>query len=1198
MGLVLVWLTVICSAFTLVHGRQLISQEQSRILQYLSIELHQRQLADRQQVVQLTEAVGAAARLALPDGRVAELQRLMNGQPLGYITLNLNAARTVSTDLVWPGGQEGLNLTGIGITAGLWDEGGVLATHQEFGSRAILEDNPVTTSNHATHVAGTMIASGIVLEAQGMAGEASLRSYDWNTDGAEMAAAAADGLILSNHSYSYIVGWQWDYPNDGWNWWGNTNVNTIEDYLFGFYDTTAYDWDQIACAAPYYMIVAAAGNDRDNIGPEPGTEHWAWNGSWWALSSEMRLPDGDYDCLPGGPQVAKNVLVVGAVADIPEGYSEQGDVVMTSFSSWGPTDDGRIKPDLVANGLQVYSTSSVDDAAYCYSSGTSMAAPNVAGSMALLQQHYSQTHNDELPLAATLRALVIQTADEVGITPGPDYSYGWGLLNTAAATDVISCDAEEQWIIQERTLNEDQTFSFKTSSDGIDPLKVTIAWTDPPATPLSPAVNDTTVRLTNDLDLQLNHDDNEIFYPWVLNGLSPELAATQADNHVDNVEQILIPLPEPGQYTISVSHKGTLLAGKQDFSMVVTGITPSVLPSVLVWEGDSAGTDYSGVFIRDELQNGSNVDVTYTTTFPASLAGYDAVFLSFGPPPGSQPKGTFFNNTMAEAVTTYLEEGGRLYLEGGDALGIDQAHNYNLLTLLGIESAFDGDDLPNPINGLEGQSAAITNEMSFPYSSQTNTAYIDTFTIGTGEVAFIESDYGTVAIQNTGEHGQRTFVISYSLADLFDGDHPSTRINLLTAILDFILEEPPPPPNYPPQITSAAAATATEDELFVYHATATDPDGDIISYLFENRSEWLTITGGDSVAGIPDDGTTSGSFRVIASDGQSHDSLTVIITVDPVNDPPNFISALPDISFWEDSILSLPLSLWFQAVEDQETHDSLLIWSVIENAAVTATLTADSVFFSAHPDWHGVDTLLIIASDGSMADTTSIAITVYPVNDAPDSFLIFTPANDTTLTIMSENLSDTLILHWQSAEDIDGDPVWYQLDITGTLSEIIFSNDTSATSLKLAFSDLASLIDEIGVSMITGILTILATDGIDTTWAENGPFELILDISQLGTNSLGNIPGEFTLWQNYPNPFNPSTTITFATPQAAAVRLEIVDLSGRIVIQLVAGSIPAGYHQIVWDGRTNRGTDAPSGVYLARMIAPGYAHQVKMLLLR
>ncbi|MCH7528489.1 MAG: hypothetical protein IH972_02940, partial [Candidatus Marinimicrobia bacterium] len=97
----------------------------------------------------------------LSSGRVAQLQRLAGRRPVYYITDNLNAARTVATQRLWSGGGLGLALTGGGVTVAVWDGGGALASHQEFGGRVTRMDATLPVIDHATHVAGTIAAAGI-----------------------------------------------------------------------------------------------------------------------------------------------------------------------------------------------------------------------------------------------------------------------------------------------------------------------------------------------------------------------------------------------------------------------------------------------------------------------------------------------------------------------------------------------------------------------------------------------------------------------------------------------------------------------------------------------------------------------------------------------------------------------------------------------------------------------------------------------------------------------------------------------------------------------------------------------------------------------------------------------------------------------------------------------------------------------------
>lgn len=495
---------------------------------------------------------GRPVRMELDNGRVLELQFIDTlGMPAYYITHNIDAAASIGTLDLRPGGALGLNLTGTGMTIRQWDAGRPRPTHVELTGRLTAGDGTSSNQQHSTHVAGTLIASGVRSPAQGMAPAASLRYFDWNNDLSEMTSEAANGALISNHSYGYGRGWTWTGSN--WTWSGNNGISATEDYLFGFYDAETRSWDQLAYNRPYYLIFKSAGNDR---GEGPGTSP---------------PNDGPYDCI-GSDAIGKNVITIGAVEDLGLGYQGTSSVVMTSFSSWGPADDGRIKPDVCANGSDLYSANSTGNTAYVSLSGTSMASPSAAGSALLLQQYHQQLKGSgQFMRAATLKALIIHTADEAGPDPGPDYMFGWGLMNTAAAAKKLTEDLSFN-VIDELTLSNGATYTRQIKSSGSQSIRVTIVWTDPPGTPVAPALDPTNPALVNDLDLRITNQYGQTFYPWRLNPASPANPALRnGENNVDNVEMVDIEMPLPGVYTITVDHDGTLSGGSQAFSIIISG---------------------------------------------------------------------------------------------------------------------------------------------------------------------------------------------------------------------------------------------------------------------------------------------------------------------------------------------------------------------------------------------------------------------------------------------------------------------------------------------------------------------------------------------------------------------------------------------------------------------------------------------------
>ena len=536
-------------------------------------------------VKSLAKKLNIEIRRKLSDHQFIELRGQNEiGEPI-FITTesNLQAGQTTHTDALFSTGKLGLSISGSGSSVagrlGVWDGGKVLNTHVEFGTRVTQQDNSNQTASHATHVAGTMVASGINAMARGMAPAATIKAWDYNNDDAEMSAASKD-LLVSNHSYGQVVGWVYNDSRTGdqkWEWYGNSEINKFEDYKFGFYDSQSQAWDKIAYNAPNYLIVKSAGNKRDETGPgisktdTTKTLEKYYLGSSNDSSFVARSKNDGFDNLPTY-SVAKNILTVGAVSIIPNGPNLASDIKISSFSSWGPTDDGRIKPDIVGAGVNLFSTTNVSTSSYTFLSGTSMASPQVAGSVFLLQELYAQLNAQKLMRSSTLKGLVLHTAQDAG-RPGPDYTYGWGLLDMEKAANHL-LNKEKKHILSELSIFQGENFTQKIVANGKDPIVATICWTDPegvPTVPNTDNLNNRTPKLINDLDITVS-DGKSTFQAWVLDPNKPANNATKGDNIRDNVEQVYIANPVPGkEYTIKISHKNTLNKNQQEFALLVSG---------------------------------------------------------------------------------------------------------------------------------------------------------------------------------------------------------------------------------------------------------------------------------------------------------------------------------------------------------------------------------------------------------------------------------------------------------------------------------------------------------------------------------------------------------------------------------------------------------------------------------------------------
>lgn len=518
------------------------------------------------------------------------------GRPIFRQSQSLNAAKTIQTDKVWPGGSLGLSLTGTNRTVAFWDVQHPFTAHPVFGShpyeRLFIIDwystpgNPL--SDHATRIAGilggTQGTGTPGSSFKGMAFGSLIHAYNHWQDFEELRIAYTNiGQVrITSHSYGQIVGWTKvtvdNFP--AWAWVGLTNVSQNEDLWFGRYDgAISSNIDHVAYSQPYQLSVWSAGNEgvtgRGQPPPIQPTNHYVFPGGFGFSAPQLvtgvtRPADGDaggYDTLP--PEAtAKNTIVVGSVTNLPSGYQGTNSVFLDPQSSYGPTDAGLIKPDLVAAGVDVIAP--IAPNTYNTDSGTSYAAPSVAGSLLLLLDHFLATHtNYTSVLASTLKALAIHAADEIG-ADGPDFKHGWGLMNTAAAAQLISSNALNSSHIFEVLLQTNKPYlgHFRvTDTNGL--FKVTAVWTDPAPTNLPALVLDPTNSvLMNDIDLRLISPSGQVFEPWVLNpdltGKSATLRAlpaTRGDDTRNNVEQVGVRLPQAGIWKAVLTHKGTNLLG-------------------------------------------------------------------------------------------------------------------------------------------------------------------------------------------------------------------------------------------------------------------------------------------------------------------------------------------------------------------------------------------------------------------------------------------------------------------------------------------------------------------------------------------------------------------------------------------------------------------------------------------------------------
>lgn len=553
-----------------------------------------------------TNAMGMPASWLDTNGNIHIIDRIENGIPAIKTTFNTESAITVGADKLWPGGSSGMGLTGTNVVLGLIDGGDPLTNHQEFAQssgrvKEIFGPSTLGTVDHATHTCGTMAAWGLTNSAKGFANRSTIWTTDFQNDLGKMPILASTngGVRTSNHSYGYSRGWYTWTPNGAnyyWVWGGDIAISTNQDWHFGFYDTVAKTNDQIIYTAKNYLPVFSAGNECGSVERGPATQpvyHYEFSGNNTLWTNKVRPLDdansGFHTLSSYG--VSKNNLVVAAVNTITNGYSGSNSVVRASFSSCGPTAEGRIKPDISADGVNIYSTFATNNHSYGLDSGTSMSAPAVTGALGMLLDLYQRLYGSNATpmLSSTLKGVVLHTADESGTNAGPDYKFGWGLLDVPASANLISNNYASSSLafIKEVRLVSGDYIQFPVVLTNGKAFKATIVWTDPPGTPTSPAINPTNHMLINDLDIRVITPSGATNFPWVLNPNLPANAATTGDNSVDNIEQVSIPNPTTGTYQVRVTHKGVLRddlgqTNSQNVSILLSGniAQTAILPEI------------------------------------------------------------------------------------------------------------------------------------------------------------------------------------------------------------------------------------------------------------------------------------------------------------------------------------------------------------------------------------------------------------------------------------------------------------------------------------------------------------------------------------------------------------------------------------------------------------------------------------------
>lgn len=409
----------------------------------------------------------------------------------------------------------GSNYTGLGVGVMVRDDG-IVGSHIDFQGRLFNTFATGTGQTHGDGVAGIMSGSG-----------------NLNPDMRGMAAGS--DVYVVNYASNFLDTPTQNYINN------NTVQITNSSYSDGCnagYTTVARTVDLQSNTIPKLLHVFSAGNSNN-------TDCGYGAGNQWGN-------------ITGGNKQGKNVIATANVFF-------DGSIV--SSSSRGPAYDGRIKPDITANGQNQNSTN--ENNQYLSFGGTSGAAPGIAGVSAQLYELYASLNGGNHPPAALIKAALLNTANDYG-NVGPDFTFGWGLVNGNRAGKLIQ---DGRYLIDNVSQSDTKTHSINIPS-GTTQVRFMVYWNDPAA------AAGVSTALVNDLDLVVKNPSNNYLLPWVLdstpNAVNLNIPATNGIDRKNNMEQVLINNPVSGNYTIEISGFNIPM-GPQQYFIVYEIITEKLV---------------------------------------------------------------------------------------------------------------------------------------------------------------------------------------------------------------------------------------------------------------------------------------------------------------------------------------------------------------------------------------------------------------------------------------------------------------------------------------------------------------------------------------------------------------------------------------------------------------------------------------------
>ena len=294
----------------------------------------------------------------------------------------------------------------------------------------------------------------------------------------------------------------------------------------------------------------------------------------------------------------------------------------------------------------------------------------------------------------------------------------------------------------------------------------------------------------------------------------------------------------------------------------------------------------------------------------------------------------------------------------------------------------------------------------------------------------------------------------------------------------------------------------------------------------------------------------------------------------------------------------IPLQDASREISNYFVFENDMVVDVVQPASIAGLDTPNRDGTILGPREPGFYEYYVKAQTGNGVSEPSNVASVEIQNNSPSEFFLIAPEDGALVSVTQTNIDNPISFIWTNSVDTDGQSLYFTLDICKQSGDMACYDTTMADRIYQPSAQ--DIMDSLDLSSGTNLLSwsVFVTDGLDTVSSDDSTRYFTLVIDQLGNELSALQPNRFSLYQNYPNPFNPVTTITFELAKSEFVSLNVYDVNGYLIKNLINKEKNQGQYNVNWNGNNSANENVAGGVYFYRIDTESYSSTKKMILLK